>query len=159
VQVDAKIVEIKIENFKFNPAQIEVESGDYIKFYNEAMESHCVKSNDFEILRLAPKASAQILVVEEGVYQFKLETYPQTVGTFVVKKKVLNNVEQQNIENENYGYLRTEESQNNNIKNKELKNNNQLLPATGSSKEFLYFLIFMMICLFFLSINKQLKTK
>lgn len=82
-----KIVEVSIQGFAFNPASVEVSSGDTVKWTNTDSAPHIIKGSTFESRSLAKGDTYEFVFTEPGVYDYVCSIHPSMKGTVTVVEK------------------------------------------------------------------------
>lgn len=82
-----EIHHVHISKFKFDPAEIEVKSGDIIEFDNQDFAPHTATAKDksFDTKDLKKDATAQITAGKAGIYDYACTYHPGMVGKIIVK--------------------------------------------------------------------------
>lgn len=82
-----KIVEISIQGFAFNPASVEISSGDTVKWTNMDSAPHIIKGSNFESGSIAKGDTYEFVFTEPGVYDYICSIHPSMKGTVTVVEK------------------------------------------------------------------------
>lgn len=82
-----KIVEVAIENFSFNPASVEILTGDTVRWTNMDSATHTVRGPTFESETLEKGDTYEFLFTDAGTYNYDCSIHPSMKGTVVVKEK------------------------------------------------------------------------
>jgi plastocyanin len=80
-----KIVEVKMENFAFNPDSITISSGDTVKWTNLDSAGHDVAGTDFSSSMLQKGDSYEHKFTKPGTYDYICSVHPSMKGTVIVK--------------------------------------------------------------------------
>ncbi len=84
---EGKIVEVAIENFSFNPASVEILTGDTVRWTNMDSATHTVRGPTFESKVLEKGDTYEFLFTDAGTYNYDCSIHPSMKGTVVVKEK------------------------------------------------------------------------
>lgn len=78
---------VHISKFKFDPAEIEVKSGDIIEFDNQDFAPHTATAKDksFDTKDIKKDGTARITAGAAGTYDYACNYHPVMVGKIVVK--------------------------------------------------------------------------
>jgi plastocyanin len=82
-----EIVEVTIQGFAFNPASVEISSGDTVKWANMDSATHTIKGSTFESGSLAKGDTYEFTFTEPGVYDYICSIHPSMKGTVTVVEK------------------------------------------------------------------------
>ncbi len=82
-----KIVEVAIEDFSFNPASVEIVTGDTVRWTNMDSTAHTVKGPTFESKVLEKGNTYEFLFTEAGTYNYDCSIHPSMKGTVIVNEK------------------------------------------------------------------------
>lgn len=77
-----KIHEIEMRDFKFVPASLEVETGDYVKFINSDRYTHNVKG-DIELGLFAPGEFKTTKITESGEISYTCTIHSDMNGLII----------------------------------------------------------------------------
>ncbi|MCO5381584.1 MAG: cupredoxin family copper-binding protein [Methanosarcina barkeri] len=84
---EGKIVEVTIENFSFNPASVEILTGDTVRWKNEDSVIHTVRGSAFGSGELKKGDTYDFLFTDAGTYNYNCSIHPSMKGTVVVNEK------------------------------------------------------------------------
>jgi len=84
---EGKIVEVAIENFSFNPASVEILTGDTVRWKNADSVTHTVRGPTFESGELKKGDTYDFLFTDAGTYNYNCSIHPSMKGTVVVNEK------------------------------------------------------------------------
>lgn len=84
---EGKIVEVAIENFSFNPASVEILTGDTVRWKNADSVTHTVRGPNFESGELKKGDTYDFLFTDAGTYNYNCSIHPSMKGTVVVNEK------------------------------------------------------------------------
>lgn len=82
-----KIVEVAIENFSFNPASVEILTGDTIRWTNMDSTAHTVTGSTFKSKVLEKGDTYEFLFTDAGTYNYNCSIHPSMKGTVVVAER------------------------------------------------------------------------
>lgn len=82
-----KIVEVAIENFSFNPASVEILTGNTVRWKNTDSVTHTVRGPTFESGELRRGDTYDFLFTDAGTYNYNCSIHPYMKGTVVVNEK------------------------------------------------------------------------
>lgn len=82
-----KIAEVKIQNSAFNPASVEILTGDTVRWTNLDSIDHTVTGPGFDSKVLKGGDTYEFLFTDAGTYNYNCSIHPSMKGTVVVNKK------------------------------------------------------------------------
>lgn len=84
-QAEARVIEVKIEDFAFNPESVTISSGDTVRWTNFDSITHTVTGTDFSSGSLRDGDSFELSFTKEGVYRYYCSIHPSMEGVVIVK--------------------------------------------------------------------------
>jgi plastocyanin len=84
--VNGETVEVMIEDNAFDPATVNIFTGDTVRWTNLDSTPHTVTGATFGINNLNPGASYEFLFTDPGTYEYYCEIHPSMEGTVIVKE-------------------------------------------------------------------------
>jgi plastocyanin len=82
-----KIVEVAIKNFAFEPASVNISTGDTLRWTNMDSDIHTVRGPTFESGNLEKGDTFEFLFTDPGVYNYNCSIHPSMKGTVTVTEK------------------------------------------------------------------------
>lgn len=76
---------VSIENFSFNPQEIQVNVGTEVTFTNNDSTAHTVKSDSFDSGNLNPKDTFKYTFSNPGTYNYYCSLHPSMTGKVIVQ--------------------------------------------------------------------------
>lgn len=80
-------VDVAIQNFTFNPASIEVSTGDTVRWTNMDSVEHTVSGPTFTSGRILKGQNYENLFNKPGTYDYTCSIHPSMKGTVIVVEK------------------------------------------------------------------------
>lgn len=85
-QAEARVVEVKIENFTFDPESITISTGDTVRWTNLDPFTHTVTGPDFASGTLRDGDSFELSFTKEGVYRYYCSIHSSMEGVVIVEE-------------------------------------------------------------------------
>ena len=79
------LVSIEIKNMKFDPAMLEVNSGDVVEWKNDDLTPHTATSADFDSGSIEPEKSWRRAFTERGNFPYSCTFHPEMKAAILVK--------------------------------------------------------------------------
>ncbi|HJU10980.1 MAG TPA: cupredoxin domain-containing protein [Candidatus Binataceae bacterium] len=84
---DAAVIEIKMENVAYAPAQVSTHVGDTVEWTNDDIVAHTATArNGAWDLMIQPKGKASITVKSPGAIEYYCRLHPNMVGSITVSQ-------------------------------------------------------------------------
>ena len=84
---DAAVIEIKMENVAYAPAQVSAHVGDTVEWTNDDIVAHTATArNGAWDLMIQPKGKASITVKSPGAIEYYCRLHPNMVGSITVSQ-------------------------------------------------------------------------
>lgn len=84
---NGETVEVMIEDNAFNPATVDISTGDTVRWTNLDSTPHTVTGTSFGSDTLNPGDSYEFLFTDLGTYDYYCEIHPTMEGTIVVEEE------------------------------------------------------------------------
>ncbi|MEL7665067.1 MAG: plastocyanin/azurin family copper-binding protein [Methanosarcina mazei] len=84
-QAEARVVEVKIENFTFNPESVTISTNDTVRWTNLDPITHTVTGPDFTSGALRDGDSFELSFTKKGVYRYYCSIHPSMEGVVTVE--------------------------------------------------------------------------
>jgi plastocyanin len=82
--VGGKVVDVSIQNSAYNPASVQISTGDTVKWTNMDSTTHTVTGSTFESGNINKGQSYQFQFTEPGTYSYTCSIHPTMKGTVIV---------------------------------------------------------------------------
>jgi plastocyanin len=84
----SKVVDVSIKNSAFNPASIQISTGDTVKWTNMDSFAHTVTGSTFKSGNINTGQSYQFQFTKPGTYSYTCSIHPTMKGTVIVIAKM-----------------------------------------------------------------------
>lgn len=79
-----KTIDVSIQNFAYNPASVQVSTGDTIRWTNMDSVDHTVTGSTFDSGMIHTGQSYEFRFTTSGVYNYHCSPHPYMTGTVIV---------------------------------------------------------------------------